>query len=83
VGNIVFILAKDLLILVAVAAVIAIPIAWTAANEWLSDFAYRIEISWLVFAFAGAIAVMIAFATVCFQAIRSANENPVKSLRAE
>ena len=83
VGNIVFILAKDLLILVTVAAVIAIPIAWTAANEWLSDFAYRIEISWLVFAFAGCMAVVIAFATVCFQAISSANENPVKSLRTE
>ena len=83
VSNIVFILAKDLLILVIVAAVIAIPLAWTAAKEWLSDFAYRIEISWLVFAFAGCIAVLIAFATVCFQAINSANENPVKSLRAE
>ncbi|AYB33050.1 ABC transporter permease [Chryseolinea soli] len=83
VGNIVFILAKDLLILVVVAAIIAIPIAWTAANAWLSDFAYRIEISWLVFAFAGCVAVVIAFATVCFQAINSANENPVKSLRAE
>jgi putative ABC transport system permease protein len=83
VGKIVFLLAKDLMILVVVAAIIAIPLAWTAANEWLSDFAYRIEISWLVFAFAGSVAVVIALGTVCFQAITSANENPVKSLRAE
>jgi putative ABC transport system permease protein len=81
VSNIVFILAKDLMILVGIAAVIAIPIAWSAANEWLSDFAYRISINWLVFAFAGFLAVLIAFATVCFQAVSVANDNPVKSLR--
>jgi putative ABC transport system permease protein len=83
VSNIVFILAKDLLILVVIAGVIAIPVAWTASKEWLSDFAYRIDVAWWVFAFAGCIAVVIAFATVAFQAIRSANENPVRSLRSE
>jgi putative ABC transport system permease protein len=82
-SNIVFILAKDLLMLIVVAAVIAIPVSWTAANEWLRNFAYRIEIHWGVYAFAGCIALAIAFLTVCIQALSAANENPVKSLRQE
>jgi putative ABC transport system permease protein len=81
--NIALILSRDLMVLVLIASVIAIPIAWAMANEWLSEFAYRIEISWWVFSFAGALACVIALVTIGFQAIRSANENPVNSLRAE
>ncbi|MDP4132000.1 MAG: hypothetical protein Q8939_17720, partial [Bacteroidota bacterium] len=76
-------LSKDFLKLVIIANVIAWPLAWWAMNKWLQDFAYRIEISWWVFAIAGIAAVLIAILTVSFQAIKAALANPVNSLRAE
>lgn len=81
--SIVTLLSKDFLKLVAIAAVMAFPIAWWAMNNWLKDFAYRINIAWWVFLAAGIVAAIIAFVTVSFQAIRAANANPVKSLRSE
>ncbi|HEU0063958.1 MAG TPA: FtsX-like permease family protein, partial [Flavisolibacter sp.] len=63
VGSIVGLLSKDFLKLVIVAAVIAFPIAWMAMNNWLKDFAYRINIPWWVFILAGIIAALIAFIT--------------------
>jgi putative ABC transport system permease protein len=52
-------------------------------DHWLRDFAYRIQIGWWVFLLAGIIAVLIAFATISFQAVKAAMSNPVKSLRSE
>jgi len=52
-------------------------------NKWLQDFAYRIHIGWWVFGIAGFIALVIAFATMSFQAVKAAMANPVKSLRTE
>ena len=52
-------------------------------DKWLQDFAYRIDISWWMFAAAGIIAIFIAMLTVSFQAIKAAVANPVKSLRTE
>jgi putative ABC transport system permease protein len=75
--------AKDFIVLVLIAFVIASPIAWWAMNKWLESFAYRIDITWWVFAIAGASAVFIALITVSFQAIKAALANPVKSLRTE
>jgi putative ABC transport system permease protein len=83
VSTIVTLLSKDFLKLVLLAAVIAFPIAWYAMDSWLQDFAYRINISWWVFVVAGAIAAIIAFITISFQAIKAAVANPVKSLRSE
>ena len=83
VASIVTLLSKDLLKLVLIAIVIASPIAWYAMNQWLKDFAYRIDISWWVFALAGLLAVSIALLTVSFQSIKAALMNPVKSLRSE
>ncbi|MES1225812.1 MAG: FtsX-like permease family protein, partial [Bacteroidota bacterium] len=82
-SGLVGLLAKDFLKLVAVAAIIAFPIAWYAMNSWLKDFAYRINIQWWVFIAAGILAALIAFLTVSFQAIKAALANPVKSLRTE
>ncbi|MES1215877.1 MAG: FtsX-like permease family protein [Bacteroidota bacterium] len=82
-STIVGLLSKDFLKLVAVAAIIAFPIAWYAMNSWLKDFAYRISIQWWVFIVAGLVAGLIAFVTVSFQAIKAALANPVKSLRSE
>ena len=83
VSGIVGLLSKDFLKLVAIAAVIAFPVAWYAMHSWLKDFAYRINIQWWVFIVAGLLAAFIAFATVSFQAIKAALANPVKSLRTE
>ena len=83
VSNIVAMISKDFLKLVLIASVIAFPIAWWAMHKWLQDFAYRVSISWWVFAFAAAMAVIIALLTISFQAIKAAIANPVKSLRTE
>jgi putative ABC transport system permease protein len=83
VTGIVGLLSKDFLKLVAIAIVIASPLAWYVMHKWLQDFAYRVNINWWVFLVAGIIAVLIAFITISFQAIRAANANPVKSLRTE
>ncbi len=83
VASIVALLSKDFLKLVLIAIVIASPIAWYAMNEWLAGFAYKIEISWWVFALAGGLAVGIALLTVSFQSVKAALMNPVKSLRSE
>jgi putative ABC transport system permease protein len=83
VQGIVQMLSKDFIKLVTIAFVLASPLAWWAMNNWLQSFAYRINISWWVFALAGFGAVFIALITVSFQAIKAALANPVKSLRTE
>jgi len=69
--------------LVIIATVIATPLAYWSMNKWLQDFAYRIDISWWMFASAGILVMLIALATISFQAIKAAIANPVKSLRTE
>lgn len=76
-------LSKEFLKPVLIAAFIASPIAWYGMHKWLQDFAYRIDISWWVFAVAGVAAIFIALVTVSFHAIKAALSNPVKSLRSE
>jgi putative ABC transport system permease protein len=83
VTGIITMLSKDFLKLVLLSILIAIPIAWWAMKEWLSDFAYKMDMSWWIFVLAGIIALIIAFITVSFQAIKAAIANPVKSLRSE
>ena len=81
VSNIVNLLSIDFIKLVLIAFVIAAPIGWFGMNIWLQDFAYRTNITWWVFAMAGIAALLIAFFTISFQAIKAAMANPVKSLR--
>lgn len=76
-------LAKDFLKLVLVAIIIASPVAYYFMQKWLTDFAYRIDIQWWVFAGAGAVAVAVAAFTVAIQSVRAALANPVESLRSE
>jgi len=83
VSSIVVLLAKDLVKLVLIAILIATPIAWLTMDKWLQDFAYRINIGWWIFGVAGFVALLIAFITVSYQAIKAAVANPVKSLRTE
>jgi putative ABC transport system permease protein len=83
VTSIVTLLSKDFLKLVAIAIVIASPIAWWAMNKWLQSFAYKINIGWMVFAITTLVAILIALITISFQAIKAAIANPVESLRSE
>lgn len=76
-------LSKDFLKLVLIAFVLASPVAWWAMHAWLSNYPYRVPIQWWVFVVAGLLSMMIALATVSYQAIRAALTNPVKSLRTE
>ncbi|SEP11609.1 putative ABC transport system permease protein [Mucilaginibacter sp. OK283] len=83
VTNITALLSADFIKLVAIAVVVASPIAWLTMSKYLQDFAYRIAIQWWVFALAAALSVLIAFATVCYQSLKAAMANPVESLRNE
>jgi putative ABC transport system permease protein len=73
----------DSLKLVLIAAVIASPVAYFAMNRWLEGFAYRIEIGPGIFLLAGVLALLIALATVSYQAFKAALADPVQSLRYE
>ena len=83
VQQIVTTLSTDFLKLVAIALIIATPLVYIAANKWLQSYPYRIEMSWLLFASAGILVMLIALFTVSFQSIKAAIVNPVKSLRTE
>ncbi|MBA4850864.1 ABC transporter permease [Emticicia sp. BO119] len=83
VGSITTLLSKDFIKLVVISILIASPIAWYAMSGWLTDFAYRIDIEWWIFPAAGLVAILIAVATVSYQAISAALVNPVKSLKSE
>ena len=81
--NIVMKFSKDFLKLVFLALIISVPIAWFAMNSWLQSFAYRIDLTWWMFAAAGLAAILISMLTISAQAIKAALESPVKNLRSE
>lgn len=81
--HILALLSGDFLILVIISFVIAAPIAGFLMMEWLSSFAFQIQLSWWIFAVAGLAALFVALTTICLQALSSATANPVKSLRSE
>ena len=83
VTSVVGLLSRDFLKLILISLVIATPVAWYFMKQWLSDFAYRIDISAWVFVVAGLLAIAVAFLTVGYQSIKAALMNPVKSLRNE
>jgi putative ABC transport system permease protein len=83
VPGIVMLLSKEFTCLVLAANLIAWPVAWYAMSRWLENFAYRIELGPGVFVLGGVLALLIAWLTVSFQAIRAARANPVEALRYE
>lgn len=83
VTSIMALLSKDFLKLVLIAIFIATPIAWYGAGKWLANFAYSINMPWWAFVAAGCSALLIAFLTISFQAVKAALLNPVRSLRSE
>ena len=76
-------MSKEFLWLVALAFVVAIPIAWWGMNKWLQNYSYRTNVSVGVFALVGMVILFIALLTVCLNASRAALSNPVKTLRSE
>ena len=83
VTSIVGLLSKDFLKLVAVGFALAVPLAWYGMRQWLSSFAYHAELGPFVFVAAGALALLVALATVSWQALRAARLNPADALRDE
>ena len=83
VNSVVTTLSRDFLILVLIALITAIPLAWMAANKWLQNYPYRISLDWWLFVLASFLVILVALTTVISQAIRVAVANPVKSLRTE
>ncbi len=83
VSDLVAILASGFTAMIAVSILIAIPLSSLLMNRWLEDFAYRIEISWWIFASVGGMALLIALVTMSFQVLRAARASPVKALRSE
>jgi putative ABC transport system permease protein len=81
--HLVTLLSKDFLILVAIAAAVAFPLAWYGLHGFLQGYAYRTDLSWWVFGAAGTITLLVALITVSFKCIQAAMANPVKSLRTE
>jgi putative ABC transport system permease protein len=82
-GNIVLLVNKEFTKLVAIAFVIAAPIAWYGMKTWLQDFAYRIELGVGIFLIAGLVTLTVAWLTVSYQSIKATLINPVESLRSE
>lgn len=74
-------LSKDFVKLITISILVAVPVAWLTMDNWLSSYDYRIKITWDIFALAGAGAILIALATVSYQAIKAALANPVINLR--
>ena len=82
-ANIVYLFSKEFVVLIAIAFVLSTPIAWYFVHQWLTQYVYRISISGWIFVFGGMLALLVALATVSFQAFRAAAANPVKNLRTE
>ena len=83
IAEILVLLSRQFIAWVAIAILIASPIAWYAMSRWLDNFAYRVAISWWVFVVAAFLAIGIAILTVSFQSLKAALMNPIKSLRSE
>lgn len=83
VGRLFYLASMQFLILVVLAFVISVPVAWLWMRQWLSTFAYHIELSWLFFIASGVVAVVIALLTVSYQSGKVGWINPARVLRNE
>ncbi len=82
-ANIVYLFSREFVVLIGIAFVIAAPVTWYFVNQWLQQYVYRLPVSGWIFGLGGLLAILIAMATVGWQAFRAAAANPVKNLRAE
>ncbi|HMJ68741.1 MAG TPA: ABC transporter permease [Cyclobacteriaceae bacterium] len=81
--QIVVMMSSEYVKLVAVSLIVSIPFAWMVLDRWLEGFAYRINMDYSIFIYAGVFAISIALLTVCFETFKAANTNPVKSLKGD
>jgi ABC-type antimicrobial peptide transport system permease subunit len=82
-GEIVYLFAKEFIVLIAIAFAIAAPVAWYYMHQWMKNYVYRTSISWWIFAAGGLIAIIVAMATISLQSLKAAYSNPVNSIRCE
>ena len=75
--------SKDFMTLILCAYLIAIPLAFLALREWLSNFPYHVNIGWETFLLSGCLVSVVALLTVSIQAVKTARANPVNALRSE
>ncbi|MEO7992092.1 MAG: ABC transporter permease [Chryseolinea sp.] len=81
--HIIYLLFKEVMYLVIIAAIVIIPIAYYTISQWMSNFAYKTEINYMIFGVVGVLALLFAFITVTFHSLKTARMNPVNSLRSE
>ena len=83
VSQVVVMMSSEYVKLVAISLVVSIPLAWIAFDRWLQTFAYRIDIDYSIFVYAGFFAICVALFTVCFETFKAANTSPVNSLKGD
>lgn len=83
VASIVSLLSREFVVLVVLGLFIAAPIAWYVMDQWLQDFAFRVQIVWWVYGLAAGIALLVTLLTVSYQSVRAALVSPVQSLKSE
>lgn len=83
VRGIITMLSRDFMKYVIIAIAVSVPLAWWAVNQWLQNFAYHTSVGFSTIAFTVGITMLVAFLTICWQAVRAARANPVHSLRSE
>ena len=82
-SQVVALLSGDFVKLVGLAAILSLPLAYYALHEWIGNFAYHIELSWLIFASAGLFTLLVAMLAVILQSLKAASAPPTESLRSE
>lgn len=83
VSNIVFILYKDIIYLIIIAALVSFPLAYQAFDYWLQGFAYKVDVAYIIFIFIAFMALLLAFITIAFHTVRAARQNPAQLLKYE
>jgi putative ABC transport system permease protein len=83
VARIIGFMSADLAVLVGLAVILAAPVGYFLSARWLGAFAYRIPLSWWIFAGSGGLVTLLAFAAMSFRILKAARANPVESLRYE
>lgn len=83
VPHIIYLLFRDVMLLVLLASILVIPVAWYTITQWLGNFAYQGTLNYYLFVFVGAMALLFAFLTVAFHSLKTARHNPVDSLKYE
>ncbi|MOA38300.1 hypothetical protein D3C78_1599700 [compost metagenome] len=82
-GGVVTLLSKDFIKLIVIALLVSMPVAWFIANKWLENYPYRITVGSGIFIATALFVIIIALATISYQAVKTAIANPVNSLRTE